>query len=154
MRTTVNINSILLNKIKSASSANNISKNELILILLSKLINSNEFNPKPYKAVKYQDSYPGIVWKREHIQLDPVFYEKVLDFRRNFKYSVSWLISYAVMNYLDKLVKELDKSGTHEYFMDNYPRNYIYISKMLGGIHMFITILGVPEEKYLEKLLI
>ena len=153
MRTTIYINSILQNKLINASDVLNVSKHELVSILLSRIIRSNSFYSKPYEAVKYQDSFPDAVWKREHIILDPVFYEKALDFRRNFKFSVSWLISFAVMNYLDEIVENMSNPDNHDSIMDNYHRNFVYISKMLGGIHVFVTMMGIPEEKYLEKLL-
>ena len=130
-----------------------VSKHDLISILLSRIIKNNNFNPRLYQTVKYQDSYPDTVWKREHIKLEPVLYEKALDFRRNFKFSVSWFISFAIVHYLDEIVKKLSNPDSCDNVMDNYHRNFVYISKMLDDIQVFITILGFPEEKYIEKLL-
>jgi hypothetical protein len=85
MRTTIYINTILLGKLKEAASEINLPKNELITLLVSRIIKKNHFAPKPCVTVKYQKSRPGIEWKIEHIKLEAVYYEKVLDFRRHYK---------------------------------------------------------------------
>ncbi len=60
-----------------------------------------------FKPVKYQKGVPGTVWKIKKITFEPVFYEKALDLRRNFMYSVSWFIACAIDNFLDELVEEM-----------------------------------------------
>jgi hypothetical protein len=82
-----------------------------------------------------------------------VFYEKFLDLRRNYKYSVSWFIAHAIRNYLDELVADLTNPRDPEKILDNYDWNHVYITRMLGTIPLFISVLGFPEIKYLEKLL-
>jgi hypothetical protein len=85
MRTTIYSDTLLLHKLKAAMDESGLSKDELIQLLVTRIINKNRFVPRPCKAVKYQDGGPEREWKTEHINLAPLFYEKALDLRRHFK---------------------------------------------------------------------
>ncbi len=124
-----------------------LTKDELIELLILRIIKENRFVPQPCKTVKYQGSGSDTVWKIEHINLEPVFYEKALDLRRHFKFSVSWFIAFAIFNYLDELVKDLSNSGNREKILDNYVKDYVYISKMVGGMRVFITMMKTQSKK-------
>ncbi len=124
-----------------------LPKDKLIKLLVSRIINKNSFVPKPYKTVKYQESGQDTVWKIEHINLEPVDYEKLLDLRRHFKFSVSWFIAFAIINYLDELVKVFSNSGNTEDTLDNYVKDYVYISKMVCSIRVFITMMEIRSKK-------
>jgi hypothetical protein len=153
MRTTMNIDVTLLDEFKAAMETLHVSKNKLISLLLGRIISNNEFVPRPYERVKYQERCKGlIVRKKEHINIEPVFYEKYLDLRRNCKFSVSFLIAHAIKNYLDELIYDFSNSEDTKETLDNYVRNFVYITKMLGTIPLYISILGIPELKYLKKL--
>ncbi len=150
MRTTIYINTLLLKRLKNVAQAMEVSQNKLITLLLMKIINKSSLKPKMYKAVSYQESDPDIIWKIEHITLEPVFYEKDLDLRRNFKYSVSWLIAFAIINYLDEIKEELS-GGNNQNTEDNYDRDFVYIYKKIKGIHHFTSILGKTDQNTLEE---
>jgi hypothetical protein len=147
MRTTIYINTIFLDKLEEAMAAVDLSKDELITLLVSRIIKKNSFDPKPCKTVEYQKSEPGIVWKIEHVKLDPLFYEKDLVLRRHFKFSFSWFIAFAIVNYLDELIYELRNPKGCENTLDNYTRDYVYISKMVGSIRVFITMMDTRMGK-------
>jgi hypothetical protein len=147
MRTTIYINTIYLDKLKEAMAAVDLSKDELIALLVSRIIKKNNFAPEPYKTVEYQKSEPGIVWKIEPIKLDPLFYEKDLVLRRHFKFSFSWFIAFAIVNYLDELVYELRNPKDCDKVLYNYTRDYVYISKMVGSIRVFITMMDTRRGK-------
>jgi hypothetical protein len=151
MRTTIYINTIHAQKLKVAASLLNISKNEIISILISRLTHDNRFDSSIFKAVEYQKSDPDIIWKIEHIDFEPVFYEKALDLRRNYKFSVSWFIAYGILNYLDEIVENLLNPENKRKIEDNYDRNYVYIHRKLGNIPAFIAIWGIPKEKHIKK---
>ncbi len=147
MRTTINADTILILKLREATAEVGLSKNELIKLLISRLIKKNSFVPKPSETVMYQDSGPERVWKIEHINLEPVFYEKVLDLRRHFKFSVSWFVAFGILNYLDDLLNDLSNSGNSEETLDNYVKDYVYISKMVGSMRVFITMMETQSKK-------
>ena len=69
-------------------------------------------------------------------------------------FSVSWFLSFAIFNYIDEIVKELNNTEIQENILDNYDQNFIYMARMFGGIKGFLTLWGVPEEKYLNRLLL
>ncbi len=124
-----------------------LSKDELIKLLISRFIKKNSFIPQPGKTVKYQDGGPERVWKIEHINLEPVFYEKVLDLRRHFKFSVSWFVAFGIINYLDELVRDLSNSGNSAKILDNYTGNYVYIFEIVDNILVFITMMETQSRK-------
>ncbi len=153
MRTTINIDRNLLERLEEAMDTLHLSKNELISLLLARIIRKNEFEPMPHKRIRYQERGKGlIVWKKKHINIDSVFYEKFLDLRRNFKFSVSWFIAFAIRNYLDELVEILSNSKDTKLILDNYDRNFVYISRMLGSVRLFISLLGYPGDKIIKRL--
>ncbi len=155
MRTTININTKLLKELENAAKILNLPQDEVISQLLARIIRKNHFNPRPYERVRYQKRGKGlIIWKKEHINIDSVFYEKYLDLRRNFKFSVSWFIAFAIKYYLDELVYDLSNPRDTKKILDNYERNFVYITKMLGNVPLFISILGFPESKYLQRLML
>ncbi len=147
MRTTINADTLLILKLREAMAEVDLTKDELIKLLISRIIKKNSFVPQPGKTVKYQDGGPERVWKIEHINLEPVFYEKVLDLRRHFKFSVSWFVAFAIINYLDELVNDLSNSGNSAKNIDNYTRGYVYISEIVGSILVFITMMETQNKK-------
>jgi hypothetical protein len=147
MRTTIYSDRVLLDKLKAAMAEVGLSKDELIHLLITRIINKNNFVPKPCRAVKYQGGGPEREWKTEHVNLEAEFYEKAHDLRRHFKYSVSWFIAFAIVNYLDELVNELKNPGNSENIPDNYVRDYAYISEMLGSFRVFLTIMDTQRRK-------
>ena len=154
IRTTIYIDKKLLEKLKNAMDILDLPKKEVISLLISRIIRKNHFIPRPCKSVKYQDEGLGlIVWKTEHIDLDPVFYEKDLDLRRKYKFSFSWFVAFAIRNYLDELVSDLINPGDTKIFLDNYERSFVYIARVVNGAPVFITMLAYPGTYYLEKLL-
>jgi hypothetical protein len=158
MRTTMYIKTALLERLEEAAVEIGITKDQLISLLLSRIIRENSSEPQTFNAddrhfklVRYQKSIPGMVWKIEHIKFEPVFYEKALDLRRNFKYSVSWFIAFAIENYLDDLVYEMLNPKDPEKILDNYDRNSVYIARLQGDVQVFISMLGFPDIEYLKN---
>ncbi len=155
MRTTITIDSELLEKLEEAASTLRLSNNEMISLLLARIIRKNEFEPRPYERVTYQKRGKDfIILEKEHINIDSVFYEQYLDLRRNFKFSVSLLIGFAIRHYLDELVYDLSNPRDHKKILDNYARNFVYITRMLDTVPLYISILGFPDLKTLERLML
>ncbi len=147
MRTTIYINIDQLDDLKAAMTKIDVSKKEMISLLLTRIIRKSSFEAESFKPVRYQMKGLGIKRKIEHIDLEDVFYEKALDLRRNFKFSVSWFIAFGIINYLNELVNEMSNPKNPEKIMDNYDRNSVYIARMLGGVQVFISMLGYPKLK-------
>jgi hypothetical protein len=147
MRTTIYSDKSLLDKLKAAMAEVGLSKDELIKQLITRIITKNSFVPQPGKRVSYQTGGPEREWVIEHIKLEEEFYEKALDLRRHFKFSVSWFIAFAIVNYLDELVSDLKNPGSREKILVNYARDYAYISEMSGTIRVFLTMMDTRSQK-------
>lgn len=116
--TTLYVNVTILKKISLAADRKKISSNEIISILLRKMLKKYKSKLKLYKAVKYQKKDPSKLWKRMHVKFKEVDYELFTDQRKFFKMSVSLLLTNAVEKYLEELLRE-------DRIEDNY-LNYLY----------------------------
>jgi hypothetical protein len=146
MRTTIYINSILAERIKESAISLDISCNYLIKLLIHEAVLKDRFQVKTFQGVKYQDRDPEKKWKRLHVSFEPHIYEMGLDLRKALKCSVSLIVSFAIIQYLDELIEKLKNNRK----VDNYPRNYIFIAKKYNNIQGFTVFWGVPELKYLQ----
>jgi hypothetical protein len=147
MRTTINADRELLDKLDAAMAEAGLSKNEMIQLLITRIITKNSFVPQQGRTVKYQSAGPEREWETEHISLEEEFYEKALDLRRHCKFSVSWFIAFAIVNYLDELLRDLKNPGKSEKIMDNYVRDYAYFSEMIGSVRVFLTMMDTQSQK-------
>jgi hypothetical protein len=150
MRTTININRELSKKIKTAADKLQISKNDFISLLINIAISKKAFTLQSLKCVTYQNPDPDKNWVKLHVTFDNDTYEKGLDCRKFFKVSVSLLISFAFINYYDEIISSYQNKCD---LMDNYPRNYILITKLFNSIQGFIILWGYPGVEHLENLL-
>lgn len=104
--TTLYVNIKILEKINLAGNIKNISSNEIISILLRKMLKKYKNKFKFYHPVKYQKKDPKKQWKRHHVKFNDVDYELFTDQRKFYKLSVSLLLTQAVEEYLDELLNE------------------------------------------------
>ena len=153
MRTTININYDVLERLKDSSEVLDLSSHDLIAMLMNIVISKNNLCATSFKGVRYQDDDPGKNWCKHHVWFDHQVYELGLDFRKFFKVSVSLLISFAIVNFLDELVEKMLNSNLNNCMVDNYPANYITIAKMFDDIKGFIVLWGIPEEEKLKILI-
>ena len=151
MRTTININKDLKKKLINTADMLHMSSNDLISILIKTVISKNYFKMNTSQGVRYQESDPEKKWATLHVALDQHLYDASLDFRKFCKISVSLLISFAIINFLDILIEKLVNTKMNNKEVDNYPFNYIAISKMFDDIQGFIVIWGIPNEKKLKN---
>jgi hypothetical protein len=146
MRTTIYINHVNLVKLEKASSVLNMSMNQLISIFITRLTKDDSFYSRLFQSVKYQDSDSDMSWKIKHIEFEEVFYEKALDLRRNYKFSVSRLIAYAVDNYLDDIIEKMLNPENKDKIEDNYDRDYSYKAQKIGKMRIFKMIWNFSEK--------
>jgi hypothetical protein len=144
MRTTINIQKKLFLKLENASETLNISKNEIVDLLLRKIIAANSFKSKAFETVRYQERDPEKNWHQLHVTFSPRLYETGLDSRKFFKYTVSYVVSFAIINYLDELINKIIKLNYNVEKVDNYPLDYIFVAKDFNNFQGFVIIWGVP----------
>jgi hypothetical protein len=144
METTLNINTAIFEKITTAAHLKGISRSKLIIILIKKVMDDI---PEPGRfgtLVRYQKKCKPDDWHVFHVRVRMDDYEYLLDLRKLLKMSVSLILSYAVMKFLNKF---LNRNNT-----DNYQySNYVIIKDMIDNIPYWKLIWGYPPN--LEKIL-
>jgi len=143
METTLKIDLEIMEKITLAAKSKKISRTELIIILLNKVMDSTV---EPYflgKMVKYQKRRNRDEWHRFHIKLKLDEYEFFLDLRKLLKMSVSLILAYAVDKYLQLILRKATDNYLH--------KNYLMIRESIDGIKCWKLYWGYPPsiEKHL-----
>ncbi len=135
METTLNLDTDILKQITRSAQIKCITRSEMIILLLNKVMDDT-LNPFFLgKMVRYQEKSRSGEWHRFHIQLRPDEYEFFLDLRKLLKMSVSLILAYAVRKYLKQLIKI--------HVTDNYlHRNYTMIRELIDDIKCWKLIWG------------
>ena len=144
METTLNIHAKIATKITIAARTKNISRSELILILIKKIMDDVSQPSRFGAMVKYQERSTGGAWKTFHLVVREDDYEYLLDLRKLLKMSVSHLLAYAIKKFLSRLMKNK--------ITDNYQyHNYMVIREIIDNVICWKFVWGFPRT--LEKLL-
>ncbi len=145
METTLNIHTDIFEKIDHAATASRISRSDIIVLLLKKVMD-NIKNPDGLgRMVQYQKKSRPEEWRTFHVSLRMDDYEYFLDLRKLLKMSVSLILAYAVKRYLKQLMKKIDT--------DNYQyKHYILAKIVIDGIICWKLIWGYPPD--LRKFLV
>ncbi len=149
--TTIYIKKEYRNRLNSASAVLGISRSKVVELLIDMFIYKNEFSPKMFETVQYQEKGDKDAWSTIHAWFEPSVYENCLDIRKIYKISVSFMIAFAIDNYLDKWLR------TGSPVTDNYvsgSRDYLFVEQNCEGIRHFSTFWGCPKQEYLEKYLL
>jgi len=147
IKTTLNIQKGVFEKISAAAEKLNKSRREIIVLLLMKLMRDyNSFRFR-FSAVSYQPDADEDSWHCFHINYKEHEYEYFTDLRKLTKFSVSFLLRIAVYRYLDKISEGFDKP------IDNYSRfkDYTVLKKEVDDFLIWTFIWGAPYD-YLNTL--
>ena len=148
IESTLYVNKSILETLNKSSAITGINKNKIIKLLMQRVMKDNQRLLKTYSRVKYQERDIKENWHRLHIVMNEYEYEYYLDMRKFFKMSVSFILAYAVMRYLDEVLK-MNKSA------DNYCyQNYIFMKEVVNGIICWQTYWGIPPKyRYIETIM-
>jgi hypothetical protein len=146
IETTVNINIEAKLRLTAASEVCGIPVSRLIMGLMKRTMKKPETLFRCFTRVQYQRRSPKKQWKLLHLSLFPRDYEYLLDMRKFFKCSVSFLVAYSIDTHLDSLINEvMDESFNED--ADNYPfQNYIILHEMQGKVSCWKIIWGMPNN--------
>jgi hypothetical protein len=143
IRTTININIIMLKKISQAAILTGTPKNCIISSLLRRFADDYKKYEKSWTRVRYQDRDIKENWHNLHITLRPDEYEFYFDLRKNFKLSVSHCIAIAVKQYLDEIIHKIINGG------DNYRyKNYTMARILINGVICWIQYWDAPNTYF------
>jgi hypothetical protein len=117
MKTTINMHREILDKITVAAKTLGITRTELIVMLLKKVMANMSKPGRLGMLVSYQDRAKRDDWHRFHVRIREDDYEYCLDLRKLLKMSVSKILHYAVKKYLKK---NFNKNSGDNYRFINY----------------------------------
>ncbi len=142
METTLNINSDIMASLTDAAQRKGISRSEMIMILMKKIMHNVSSPARHGKPIIYQKRAMPDTWHTFHLQLREDDYEYLLDLRKLLKMSVSCILAYAVRKHLKTI--STDK---------NRYKNYVIIKNARNGIIFWTLIWGYPPdiENYLPS---
>jgi hypothetical protein len=144
METTLNMHVDVLRHITRAAHSKGITRTEMIIILIKRVMDENGRTIRMGKMVKYQKQNTNGYWHKFHVILREDEYEYFLDLRKLLKMSVSLILAYAVEKYLIQLV---DGKIT-----DNYRFvNYVIVKEIVENVICWRFYWGCPPslKKYL-----
>jgi E3 ubiquitin-protein ligase DOA10 len=147
IETTANIDAGTYQLIKSTAKDLGVSGRKLVSLLLKIVVREMPFDYRIYRTVEYQADRPKEDWVCFHLRLSGAVYESGHDMRKLMKFSVSFLLCYAVRVYLEKAVKILREDET----LVSYPEIYCLSAIHTEEISTFTVFHTFPEEKDLPR---
>jgi hypothetical protein len=139
METTLNIRTDITEKINIAARSRAISRSEMIVILIKKVMIDISDPGRMGRLVRYQERCRPEEWHTFHLQVREDDYEYFLDLRKLLKMSVSLILAYAVEKFLSRLLKTNSTDN-------NRFRNYIIIREIVDDIICWKFIWGFPPN--------
>ena len=118
IETTLHVHKNVMNKLDEGIVKTGVSRSSIIKLLIQRIMDDGQRMIKSYSRIKYQERDEKEKWNQLHIVLNEYEYEYYLDMRNFYKMSVSLILAYAVMRYLNELVNELLHGNKSK---DNYP---------------------------------
>lgn len=141
IETTININRGVLARLIKASQVSGKSKSHIISCLMQRLSNDSKYMEKAWSRIQYQDRGNREEWRCIHMRLGQHEYEFFIDLRKFYKFSVSFLITYAIKKYLDEIVsKILNSNDTYNYI------NYVLSRIIISGVVCWVIYWGLPNN--------
>ncbi len=145
VKTTIHICAKDAAKLARAEKRLNIGRKELISALVNHFARRRKDQLKLWGRVRYQPPRDRSEWRRLHITIRGDEYEFFIDVRKVHKLSVSFIVAYAINNYLDIIFTPGGNEG------DNYPYYDYAIKKFeTEGVVCCLLCWGIPH-KLLKK---
>ncbi len=138
--TTICIHDDILKKLEEASISTGLPRRCLISCLIKYASQAMPKGPSRWRRVKYQERRKDSRWRRIHVLMRGDEYEFFDDMRKFCKMSISHLIAFAVINYLDEILEKVAANP------DNYLyRNYAFTQYCIDDVVCWIIYWGLPE---------
>jgi spore coat polysaccharide biosynthesis predicted glycosyltransferase SpsG len=142
IESTLYVHKSILEKLERGAILSGRSRTFIIKQLMERLMDDNQNLISPSSRIKYQERDVKANWRILHIVVNEYEYEYYLDMRKFYKMSVSFLLAYAVRQYLNAVINE---SLDNNINTDNYLyRNYIFTKKKVDGIVCWQIYWGLP----------
>ncbi|MFC1671353.1 hypothetical protein ACFL20_13250 [Spirochaetota bacterium] len=139
IETTININNEILELVSITAKKTGLSRTRIITNLLKQVMNDNWKKIPTSCSIKYQNKDPKQNWHKFHIRIREDDYEYFLDLRKLLKKSVSYILAYAVREYISEIRKGK--------LTDNYLyRNYVIVKEIIDNIICWKFFWGLPPN--------
>ncbi|MCP4129436.1 MAG: hypothetical protein GY754_00330 [bacterium] len=148
--TTIHINVRLLEEVEAAAKQLKMSRSDIVILLLDRVMEKKQISIEMFKQIKYQFRDLPSNWKRIHVYPEVERYEVWLDLRKFCKRSVSLIIAIAINEHLEQLIEEFSSTEKPKN-SDSYPSDYLFLARDSCGIQKFVIYWGFPEETQLEE---
>ena len=157
IKTTINIHKDIKAKTKFAAGLLDISRSQVIINLLKKLVDEDRINDQTGKGVKYQDSDNEDMWDTFHIKFREDEYEMFCDLKKFHRCTVSYMVWFVAVMFLDELIV-VGRDYTRDELWsvrkqlkqrvgDNYRfHSYIYLREMVSGVISWRSFWGLPPN--------
>ena len=149
IETTLHIHKNILEMLNKSSEITGKNRTYLIKLMMQRIMNDNQKLLKSYSRIQYQGRDTKENWHRLHVVVNEYEYEYYQDMRKFFKMSISFILAYAVMRYLEDIISELlnMNKSTDKYFF----RNYIFIKETVNGAICWQLYWGIPQKIPLQR---
>jgi hypothetical protein len=139
METTLNVHTNILKQILEIAELKDISRREIIISLLNKMMDDTARSVKMGRLVQYQKRRPGKEWRRIHVIFEADEYEYFLDLRKLLKMSLSHILAVAVNKHIDAISMNNETDN-------NRHTNYLIINEEIDSIPCWRMIWGYPPS--------
>jgi hypothetical protein len=144
IHTTIRMRVHLQKRIRLASLRSGISSKIILVSLAKKVIRESSGRRFCLRPVRYQRRCADEGWRTIHLSLPEEVYQKCVDLRGLFKFSVSWFFSRAVELFLDDVMRMLEGSGNSDNNQEFY---HIRITRLIAGLHYVVYHAPKTEER-------
>jgi hypothetical protein len=147
IETTINIqNKAFLNLCFAAGKVKR-PKRFVISWLLRRLADERKLPPVSWSRIRYQARNDDKDWEKPHLFLTPAEYELFLDLKKVYKMSGSFLIAFAITNYIEEFMCDECKCA------DNYRfENYGLSRRVVNNVVCWVQFWGIPPQLLRPKM--
>ena len=144
--TTAYLDDDIRQKLDDEARAWGVTRSSLVVLLMRRVMKEYGKKTRYGRTVQYQGKNPEVNRRCVHLSLAERDYECFVDMRKFFKRSVSLLIAYAVVRYLDEVLVEF-KSDSNKYYTDNNLfNNYFFSFKGTENYICWTISWGIPRK--------
>ncbi|MBP7582936.1 MAG: hypothetical protein KBA61_02805 [Spirochaetes bacterium] len=146
IETTVNIDNGIRENLDAAARASGVSRSAMLVMLMRRVMKEHGKKARLGKAVQYQKKNPCSLRRCTHISLADRDYECFSDMRLFYKLSVSLLVSYAIVRYLDEALLCFERDNDKYYTDNNIFSNYLFLCDSSNSRICWTISWGMPEK--------
>ncbi len=146
IESTMHIHKSILEMLNRGAEITGKTRTSIIKLLMQRVMSENKKMLISHSRIKYQARDKKENWHQFHVAMNEYEYEYYLDMRKFYKMSVSFILAYAAMRYLDEILNDLlngDKN-TDNYFY----KNYIFVKRTIDGITCWQIYCGIPQRLF------